>query len=247
MADSKITALTELTSVAGEDLVAIVDDPSGTPTSKKITKANLVKNIAVSDLANGTDGELITWNSSGVASAVPVGTATNVLTSNGAGQAPTFQAAGAGGLATSDLSPYIVVDLLQKSRSGTDLSYSNGVAEISVANDSTYDETNALCYLDWSKIKGTLYVEMCWTTTETGTAAFSKLRLYDYTNSASLNEKTCDSTSSTSSVSQLQKSFATFTKPTGLAVVGMQPWNSSSASGARTFKIHLCRIWGIRT
>ena len=97
MANSKITALTELTSVAGGDLVAIVDDPSGTPTSKKITKANLVKNIAVSDLANGTDGELITWNSSGVASAVPVGTATNVLTSNGAGQAPTFQAAGGSG------------------------------------------------------------------------------------------------------------------------------------------------------
>jgi len=94
MADSKITALPELTTVAGGDLVAIVDDPSGTPTSKKITKANLVKNIAVSDLANGTDGELITWNSSGVASAVPVGTATNVLTSNGAGAAPTFQAAG---------------------------------------------------------------------------------------------------------------------------------------------------------
>jgi len=97
MADSKITALPELTTVAGGDLVAIVDDPSGTPTSKKITKANLVKNIAVSDLANGTDGELITWDSSGVASAVPVGTATNVLTSNGAGQAPTFQTAGGGG------------------------------------------------------------------------------------------------------------------------------------------------------
>ena len=98
MANSKITALPELSTVADEDLIAIVDDPSVSPTSKKITKANLVKNIAVSDLANGTDGELITWNSSGVASAVPVGTATNVLTSNGAGQAPTFQAAGGGGL-----------------------------------------------------------------------------------------------------------------------------------------------------
>ena len=97
MADSKITALPELTTVADDDTLAIIDDPSGTPTSKKITKANLVKNIAVSDLANGTDGELITWNSSGVASAVPVGTATNVLTSNGAGQAPTFQTAGGGG------------------------------------------------------------------------------------------------------------------------------------------------------
>jgi hypothetical protein len=40
MADQKITELTELTSPADEDLLAIVDDPSGTPTTKKITKAN---------------------------------------------------------------------------------------------------------------------------------------------------------------------------------------------------------------
>ena len=122
MANSKITALTELTSVAGGDLVAIVDDPSGTPTSKKITKANLVKNIAVSDLANGTDGELITWNSSGVASAVPVGTATNVLTSNGAGQAPTFQAAGGGG----DI-PDVLYDSTYKTGTGIDTVASSSI------------------------------------------------------------------------------------------------------------------------
>jgi hypothetical protein len=122
MADSKITALPELTTVAGGDLVAIVDDPSGTPTSKKITKANLVKNIAVSDLANGTDGELITWNSSGVASAVPVGTATNVLTSNGAGQAPTFQTAGGGG----DI-PDVLYDSTYKTGTGIDTVASSSI------------------------------------------------------------------------------------------------------------------------
>ena len=47
--------------------------------------------IAISKLANGTDGELITWDSSGVITTVAVGTATQVLTSNGAGAAPSFQ------------------------------------------------------------------------------------------------------------------------------------------------------------
>ena len=51
MADSKITALTELTTVAGGDLVAIVDDPSGTPTSKKATIANI---LAVYDSQTAT-------------------------------------------------------------------------------------------------------------------------------------------------------------------------------------------------
>jgi hypothetical protein len=53
--------------------------------------------IGVSALADGTDGELITWNASGAAATVGVGTATNVLTSNGSGAAPTFQAAAGGG------------------------------------------------------------------------------------------------------------------------------------------------------
>jgi hypothetical protein len=37
MADIKISALGAIASVAGEDLVAIVDDPSGTPASRKAT------------------------------------------------------------------------------------------------------------------------------------------------------------------------------------------------------------------
>lgn len=48
--------------------------------------------VNVSDLANGTDGELITWDASGVPTTVAVGTATHVLTSNGVGTEPTFQA-----------------------------------------------------------------------------------------------------------------------------------------------------------
>ena len=53
--------------------------------------------VDIAMLANGTDGELITWDATGVPTTVPVGTATHVLTSNGVGAAPTFQAAAGGG------------------------------------------------------------------------------------------------------------------------------------------------------
>jgi hypothetical protein len=55
MVDTKISELTELTSVDSADIIAIVDDPSGgTPVTKKITKANLVKDIAQSDITDLT-------------------------------------------------------------------------------------------------------------------------------------------------------------------------------------------------
>jgi hypothetical protein len=57
----------------------------------------LLTSVAVSDLDNGTDGELITWSASAVATTVPVGTSGHVLTSGGTGVAPTFQAAAGGG------------------------------------------------------------------------------------------------------------------------------------------------------
>jgi len=49
------------------------------------------KAVEISMLDDGTDGELITWNSSGEADTVPAGTADQVLTSNGPGASPTFQ------------------------------------------------------------------------------------------------------------------------------------------------------------
>jgi hypothetical protein len=55
--------------------------------------------VAISDLDDGTDGELITWDAAGVATTVPAGTATQVLTSNGAGAEPTFQTVGVAGSA----------------------------------------------------------------------------------------------------------------------------------------------------
>jgi len=53
--------------------------------------------LPINNLRVGTDGELITWDASGDPATVAVGTATHILTSNGAGAAPTFQAAAGGG------------------------------------------------------------------------------------------------------------------------------------------------------
>ena len=48
MADKakKISELTALTTISGDDLLVIVDDPAGTPVTKKVTVANLLGNSA---------------------------------------------------------------------------------------------------------------------------------------------------------------------------------------------------------
>lgn len=45
MADSKLTALSAITSASTDDLMYVVDDPSGTPASKKITFANVMASL----------------------------------------------------------------------------------------------------------------------------------------------------------------------------------------------------------
>jgi hypothetical protein len=45
MADKKITELDELTTIADEDLFPVVDDPSGSATTKNITRKNLFGNL----------------------------------------------------------------------------------------------------------------------------------------------------------------------------------------------------------
>ena len=52
---------------------------------------NILRNVDVADLADGVDGELISWGTDGKPIKVAVGTVGQQLTSNGAGAPPTFQ------------------------------------------------------------------------------------------------------------------------------------------------------------
>lgn len=54
MANQKITELTELTVVADDDTLAIVDDTTGTPVTKKIKKSNLVTDITATTQLDAT-------------------------------------------------------------------------------------------------------------------------------------------------------------------------------------------------
>ena len=66
--------------------------------SNAVTTAKINNDaVTLAKLAGGTDGELITWDASGDPAVVAVGSADEVLTSNGSGAAPTFQAAAGGG------------------------------------------------------------------------------------------------------------------------------------------------------
>jgi len=89
------------TFVSGAVLVAPV---LGTPASGTLTnctglpEAGLVDNaVTLAKMAGGTDGNLISYDTSGDPAAVATGTVGQILTSGGAGVAPTFQAAAGGG------------------------------------------------------------------------------------------------------------------------------------------------------
>ena len=111
MTNKTLTAPTFTTPALGTPASGVMTNVSGTASSltagNVTTNANLTgpvtssgnataiadKALAIAKLADGTDGQLITWDASGVITTVAVGTADHVLTSNGAGAAPTFQSA----------------------------------------------------------------------------------------------------------------------------------------------------------
>jgi hypothetical protein len=78
---------------------------------------NSLSNVDVADLANGTDGQLITWDAAAAPATVATGTSGQVLTSNGAGAAPTFQAAAGGSY---DYTTISITEEFQAGDSNTD-------------------------------------------------------------------------------------------------------------------------------
>jgi hypothetical protein len=53
MADKKVTELSAITNASGDDLLLVVNDPSGTPTSNKITLGNLFANVVPTTVHKG--------------------------------------------------------------------------------------------------------------------------------------------------------------------------------------------------
>ena len=91
-------ALTKIqTSVITDDAVTSAKILNSAVTSAKIEDGTIAtgdiapKAITTGLMADGTDGQLFTWDSSAVIAKVATGGATQVLTSQGAGAEPVFQ------------------------------------------------------------------------------------------------------------------------------------------------------------
>ncbi len=102
--------------------LTITGGGTGVPNLETGFKVGGTAGLPINNLRVGTDGELITWDASGDPAAVAVGTATHILTSNGAGAAPTFQAA-AGGGAWTMIGTQVASDSADLTQTGLDSTY----------------------------------------------------------------------------------------------------------------------------
>lgn len=90
MADQKLTALTAITSVSDDDLMYIVDDPGGSPLSRKITALDFKNSSSLTDFEANGNWKVFYTDGSGVPIELALGASGTALTSNGASSAPTF-------------------------------------------------------------------------------------------------------------------------------------------------------------
>ena len=97
---STITFASNLSTGDVIDFIQILGDvlDLGTPSDATVSTAKIVDDaVTLAKMASGTDGNLISYDTSGNPVAVATGSSGQVLTSAGAGAVPSFQAAAAGG------------------------------------------------------------------------------------------------------------------------------------------------------
>ena len=149
LAGSTITFATAPGTGVAVEAITGGSSTTGTPDNDTVDGTKLADNACDSEhytdgsidlvhLQTGTDGELITWNASGNPAAVPVGTATHVLTSGGAGVAPTFQAPAAGSvLATAGAYAYRAANQTIATATTTKVAWDTELYDIGGDFDST--------------------------------------------------------------------------------------------------------------
>jgi len=93
LTDKTLTSPILTTPALGTPASGVLTNVTGLPEGGLLDNA-----VSLAKMAGGTDGNLISYDTSGDPAFVATGSAAEVLTSNGAGTAPTFQAAGGSGL-----------------------------------------------------------------------------------------------------------------------------------------------------
>lgn len=135
MADSKVSALTSATSATSDDLLYLVDDPSGTSTSKKITVANFEASLDISNMtgtlgiANGGTGQ--TTSTAALNALLPTQTSNSGKVLQTDGSSASWQTVSSGGMADPGANGIMVRTALDTSTARTITGTSN---EISVAD-----------------------------------------------------------------------------------------------------------------
>jgi hypothetical protein len=114
--------------------------------------------VTLVKMASGTAGNLITYDASGDPAAVSTGTANQVLTSNGAGAAPTFQDAGSGGK---------VLQVVQSVNAGVASTSSTSLTGSGISASITPSATSS---------KVLAMVQFTWSNSGSNTGRFSLLR-----------------------------------------------------------------------
>lgn len=136
MADQKITDLTALTGVADADLLAIIDDVAGTPVTKKVTIAELLKlavrNVVIQVLTSSSGTYTPTAGMKKVL-AIAVGGGGGAPAATGADEA--VSGGGGGGAA---------IRLLTAAQIGASKAYAVGQTSTSGGNSTTLDSGTLL-------------------------------------------------------------------------------------------------------